>query len=341
MIRASSALKLQQARMSAVFGQTLTVSSSAVGESANNFSTAIPFPLSLDEHSFVGLVSFQIWNTNPNVINGVNSDLRILNAGLSLDIAISLPTGTYQVSDMAEYIANAITTGGGTATDAVFGDSLAQGLTTWTLTAGYYVIMSAGFAALTGWTELTVPPGAPPGPTPMTLYYGQQPANIQNGLTALQILVNAVDPSGSLTSGQMTNQNSGQALPSSVAYVFSFSQPPNTLQATSINPIIFLPVDPGFYRANKITVQIVDQNGNPVSFNQGTPLNAADNATVLTFMFTRNEARKQTQILTNMLDNTDNLVKIATELYKHVTGSEIKLPPPSYSKGGGIRRIKK
>jgi hypothetical protein len=281
--------------MSFLLGDTIQLSSSAVNQSASNFTTTYQIPLPIYGDSRIALVGYSLWNTEPNVVNPTNSNVTITQSVGSLTASISLPTGLYEIPDIAAFISNACiaagisyTSGGATISSVTFGEYGPTDSTTWSTTdptngGTITITMTTGFAEFTGWqTEPVLGPGL----VVNKIYYSPNAADIQNGFTSFNIYCSAVFGGSSFSVGNTNFSNSATLQQSTVLYNDSFSQtPPNALQSVIINPPLFLAIDPGFKSAKSITITVTDQNSNVISFNQGGNFN--NNASTFYIMFAR------------------------------------------------------
>lgn len=331
------------------FGSLLTLSSSSVNQLAGNFVTNFTLPPKVGPGFFIALLSGNIWFTTPNIVNPTNSNLTVSSTTgtTPTSVTVSLPTGTYAVSDIASAISTQLTNAVSTvfADGAVFSDITTLQTTTWTLQGSGYstpydefqVVMSAGFAELTGWTlqpSYQVGPNATAAPI---TYVGTNPANISNGLTSFLVTCDAIDQSYSLSSGQNGAQNQSTAISSQVIYAGNFTFAPGLLIPFSPNTPTFVPLSNGFIQSpTSITITVTDQNGVILDFNQGNDF--TNNASSFQFALTEDPNQiakqqlaatmKQSELLNSLLvsiqrqtDRENALVDKIVELEEKISGS--------------------
>ena len=246
----------------------VTLSSSAVNQSASNFTTTFAPPIEFnpnDKYS-VALANIGVWNTYRNISAAAgNNSLRWSPNGTTWN-TITFPDGLWAFGNQVSYIAQTITAQGGNSTYAVLSADDPTGGTIWTLSNGYQIDLTVSkYYIIIGWNSQIISTNG--------VNISPNQANVSNGLTNFYVTLSCINASGSFLNG----------IASTVIYSYGLGYAPQSLISLTPTYPLFVPVSSGTIQ--NLTITITDQNGNIIQLQN--PGDYQNNPTSVTLYFKR------------------------------------------------------
>lgn len=192
-----------------------------------------------DENDYVmGLLSFESYNTIPNVIQGRNDTLQLTGGS-----KIVLPEGAYEIDDIAEYVQKQLKSGEILVIKGIKATMKTE------IKSSHEVDFTSqrSLGALLGFERLKY-----------EAHKTHTSENITNIMNINSILIHCSISLGSYKNGK----------PGHIIHQFFPTVPSGFKIVESPNPVIYLPI--GTKTITNITIKILDQDDKPISFSSET-----------------------------------------------------------------------
>ena len=240
--------------------QSVEITSSGNGP-AGNFTWYTANTIELHGRHRVWLLRYAIPNTVPNISPALDDTYFQYTSPTQISPAtVTIPTGLFNISDLNTFLHQLMSDNGDDPSQLeIF---VTGTFTQITAGIGYAIIIPAtGIQTLTGFVAGTY--AGPVGPSPAyTTYTSDNPTSIRFGFSSFQILITG------LVRGSWSNTGQGkQGVLTSVVYSDSWKVSANFLQAYTVVTPRYAGVIPE--STNAFSVQVCDQDGVVLDFNQG------------------------------------------------------------------------
>ena len=233
----------------------LNISSVGLGvQKTHDFVFRTPYlNLNPDKNYTIALLSYSMWNSFYNVIDGINNKIRYIYNNIAYDLTI--PPGSYGINALNDWLASRLVDAGHPSTGIYIVGNLNTLRVDITLEPGFhfdFLSINDSLRGLFGFEAIVLING---GATNLT-FSGTLPANMSNGVDALSINCSVVD-----SRFNITNNNQSTCL-----HLFTPDAPAGSNLSSTIPYPIYLPLSVNG-QINNINFSVRDQSGNLVDLN--------------------------------------------------------------------------